>query len=316
MHLPYYLLLPFLGAFIYALGNMFQKRAFHEGAGVMSAFALNNLVLGLAFLPLLVWSSDTIPRGLLWQPLVAGTVFFVGSILGLLALRVGDVSLVTPLLGTKVILVAALSAVVFHRELHPGQSMAAGLTTLGVFVMGLTDFHPRRRLGITTALTVACSLCFAVCDTLIQQWAGAFGIGNFVPLLFGTLALLAVGIVAWYGRELLRVPATAWKWLAAASGATVVQAMLITFSIAVWRDATGVNVIYALRGLWGFALVWVVGHWFGNTERRDAGGRAMAFRLAGALLILGAVLLAVLAGARPSGAPSPLPALPEAGVRP
>lgn len=293
MNVPYYLLLPFLAAFVFALGNVFQKRAFHEGAGVMTAFALNNLVLGLAFLPLLAWSHDPIPRPLLWQPLVAGSAFFLGSIAGLLALRVGDVSLVTPLLGTKVILVAALSSVVFRHPLHPGQAIAAALTTLGVFVMGMTDFHPRRRLGVTTGLATLCSLCFAVCDTLIQQWSWAFGIGNFVPLLFGTLALLALGIIAWQGRELLRVPPAAWKWLAAAGAATVIQAMLVTFSIAFWRDATGVNVVYALRGLWGLALVWAVGHWFGNTERRDVGARAMGFRLAGAGLILVAVLLAI-----------------------
>ena len=315
MHPPLYLLLPFLGAFIYALGNVFQKRAFHEGAGVMTAFALNNLVLGLAFLPMLFWSSDPLPRSLLWQPMVAGAAFFAGSIVGLVALRVGDVSLVTPLLGTKVILVAAISTLIFHRPLSPGQGLAAGLTTLGVFVMGLTDFHPRRRLGLTTALAVLCSFCFAICDTLIQQWAVPFGTGQFVPLLFGTLALLGLGIVAWHGRELLRVPAGAWKWLAAASAATVAQAMLVTFSIALWRDATGVNVVYALRGLWGLALVWGVGHWFGNTERRDTGSWVMGFRLAGAVLILGAVILAVLAGSQPRPVSGLFPALPDTGIR-
>lgn len=298
MNLPYYLLLPFLAALIFALGNLFQKRAFQEGAGFMSAFVLNNLVLGLAFLPMLAWSSEPIPRATLWQPLVAGCSFFLGSIVGLMALRVGDVSLVTPLLGTKVILVAALSSLVFRNPLHPGQALAAALTTLGVFVMGITDFHPERRAGITTLLAVLCSLCFAVCDTLIQQWSRPFGIGNFVPLLFGTLAVFAVMIIAWQGRELIRVPRNAWRWLAAASAATVIQAMLVTFSIALWQDATGVNVIYSLRGLWGLALVWITGHWFGNTERRDAGGRAMGFRLAGATLILGAVIIAIGAGAR------------------
>lgn len=293
-----YLLIPFLAAFVFALGNLSQKRAFREGAGVMSAFVLNNLVLGLAFLPWLAFTSEPIPRALLWQPLLAGGAFFLGSIIGLLALNFGDVSLFIPLLGTKVILVAAFSALVFRVPLRPEQIAAAGLTTLGVFVMGATDFHPHRRVGLTAALAVLSSLCFAICDTLIQQWAGSFGIGNFVPVLFGTLPLLALGVVAWKGRELVRIPSTAWKWLAAAAATTAIQATLITVSIAVWHDATGVNVVYALRGLWGLALVWTVGHWFGNTERHDAGPRAMGLRLLGATLILGAVLLAILAGAK------------------
>lgn len=298
MNRPTLLLLPFVAAFVFALGNILQKRAFKEGAGILSAFVLNNLLLGLAFLPFLAVAPRTIPLHLVWQPLLAGGFFYLGSISGLLALRYGDVSLVTPLLGTKVILVALVSVLVFHVPLRAGQSMAAALTTAGVLVMGITDVHPTRRFGVTTGLATLCSLCFAICDTLIQQWAAPFGIQTFVPLLFGTLAVLSSLVIVWQGRELLRIPRPARKWLGAAGLAIVTQAMLVTFSIALTKDATGVNVVYALRGLWGLALVWVVGHHFGNTEHRDAGTRTLALRLIGALLILGAVLLAVLAASR------------------
>jgi len=288
-----YLLLPFAAAFVFGLGNVLQKRAFQEGAGVLPTFVLNNLVLGAAFLPMLALSHTAIPWTRLWQPLTAGSAFFLGSIVGLIALQRGDVSLVTPLLGTKVILVAAISALVFQRPLGAGLIAAAGLTTAGVFLMGATEWHPDRRLGESTLLAVLCSLSFAVCDTLIQQWAAPFGVRTFIPLLFGTLAVLATGLLAWQGRPAFRVPRAARKWMAAAALATVTQAVLITLAIALWRDATGVNVVYALRGLWGLGIVWVVGHWFGNTERHHAGGRAMATRLAGALLILTAVLIAI-----------------------
>ncbi|MBN8249213.1 MAG: DMT family transporter, partial [Verrucomicrobia bacterium] len=242
MHDPLHLLLPFLAAFVFALGNVLQKRAFHEGAGVLPVFVLNNVALGLAFLPMLAMPHEPVPWGRLWQPVVAGFGFFIGSILGLIALRRGDVSLVTPLLGTKVILVAAVSALAFRVPLAGGQILAAGLTTLGVFVMGATEWRPGGRVGESTLLAVACSLGFAVCDTLIQQWAAPFGVRTFVPLLFGTLGMLSLGVAMAYGRPALRVPPPAWKWMAAAATAVVTQAMLITLAIAWWRDATGVNV--------------------------------------------------------------------------
>jgi NADH:ubiquinone oxidoreductase subunit 5 (subunit L)/multisubunit Na+/H+ antiporter MnhA subunit len=67
--------------------------------------------------------------------------------------------------------------------------------------------------------------------------------------------------------------------------------LLISLSIGLWQDATGVNVVYSLRGVWGVALVALMGRWFGNTERQDAGTRALWFRLTGAALILLAVVL-------------------------
>jgi hypothetical protein len=57
--------------------------------------------------------------------------------------------------------------------------------------------------------------------------------------------------------------------------------------------AAGVNVVYGTRGLWSIALVWWAGRWFGNTERTSAGGRVVAGRLLGAVLILTAVVLAM-----------------------
>ncbi len=49
--------------------------------------------------------------------------------------------------------------------------------------------------------------------------------------------------------------------------------------------------LYATRGLWSLALVWWAGRWLGNSERETAGGRRMAARLVGAVLILSAVVL-------------------------
>lgn len=73
---------------------------------------------------------------------------------------------------------------------------------------------------------------------------------------------------------------------------SAIQAFIITVTIAMWRDAAGVNVLYATRGLMSLALVWLVGNWLGNTERQAVGGRTMAFRVLGGALILGAVTIA------------------------
>ena len=94
-----------------------------------------------------------------------------------------------------------------------------------------------------------------------------------------------------FGLHSLKAPRAAWKWMGVAAALSAVQAIIITGTIAVWKDAAGVNVVYATRGLMSIALVWLVGHWIQNTERHTVGGRRMGVRLVGGLLILAAVVL-------------------------
>jgi len=53
-------------------------------------------------------------------------------------------------------------------------------------------------------------------------------------------------------------------------------------------------VVYSARGLWSVVAVWVLGPWFGNRER-DRGAAVFRARLAGAALLLGAIVLAIVA---------------------
>lgn len=294
--IPLQLLLPLFASLVFASGTLCLKRAFQEGAGVGPAFLLNNLVLGLAFLPLLVLSGQPVPWRDALLPGLTGLAFFAGHLTNFAAVRRGDVSLVTPLLGTKVVFVAALGWLLFRHALTWTHLAAALLTALGVFVMGLGEAGGRFRWGASTLLALGSAAAFGLCDTLIQQWAGGFGVLPFAALLFGTVAVLSLGLLPGVGGAVLRVPRRAWPWLVASAVLTAGQAVLITGSIAKWGDATGVNVVYSLRGLWGILLVWVVGHWFGNAERQTAGRRVLTARLVGALLIVAAVGLVVWGG--------------------
>jgi hypothetical protein len=179
-------------------------------------------------------------------------------------------------------------------------------------ITGLTDFKPGRRTGWTTLLALGCAGSFAVTDVLIQMWAAEFGVLNFLSLLFGALALESILVLPLLGfkarpetRHLsifrqtigsLTAPPRAWRWIALATSLSAVQALLITGTIANWRDAAGVNVVYGTRGLWSLALVWWAGSWFGNAERRDSGPRVLLARAAGGALILAAVVLSLQSG--------------------
>src|SRR5688572_4434638 len=103
------LIAPLVSAFLYAFAAMALKRATEKGGGPWRIGFVTNLVQALIFAP--VWLLGGGPFS--WQNLghavITGTLFFVGQIFTFLALSRGDVSVVTPVLGTKVILVAGLA---------------------------------------------------------------------------------------------------------------------------------------------------------------------------------------------------------------
>ncbi len=292
-----YLLVPLLAALAFAMGSLVYKRAFMEGAGVAHAVVLNNVVLAVAFLPLFMLEARPVPWHLAHLPAITATAFVAGHLLNVLSLRLGDVSVATPLLGSKVVMVALLGRLAFDWPVTPPQFMAAGLATTGVLVMGAADWRGGRRTGTTILLALGCAGCFALTDVLIQLWAAPFGTFNFLPLLFLALAAESLVLLPFLGRSALGAPRPAWRWIGLATFFSAVQAILVTWSIGHWRDAAGVNVVYGTRGLWSLALVWWAGRWFGNTERADVGRKTFLLRLAGGVLVLAAVAV-TMKGAR------------------
>ncbi|NBQ54761.1 MAG: hypothetical protein EBU49_14440, partial [Proteobacteria bacterium] len=139
--------LPLIAAIAFAAGSLVFKRAFAEGASLSHAVVVNNVILGLLFLPLMAWDPHPIPWDRLHLPFLTAATFIVGHLFNVAALRVGDVSVATPLLGVKVVFVALIARFVFGWPLSSGQLTAAALTSAGVLITGLTDLKPGRRTG-------------------------------------------------------------------------------------------------------------------------------------------------------------------------
>ena len=70
-------------------------------------------------------------------------------------------------------------------------------------------------------------------------------------------------------------------------------AAFLVRTLGLYPDTTRINIVYNCRGLWSVLAVWFVGHWWGNTERH-IGKAAFRWRIAGAILLLGAIVVAVM----------------------
>ena len=288
-----YLVLPLLAAVMYALSVACFKRAAAEGAGVARTSFVSNIMMCLIFLPMLAMGDKPIDWALVHQPIIVGLFFFSGQMVTFIAIRTGDVSLITPLLGTKVIFVAICAWLINRTELGVEMWIAAVLTWLAVIMLGMSDRKPGRRLSLTSFYALISALLFALCDSFFQEWADGIGGFPFIGLLFLTMGVSSVFLVPLFREPLNTLPKPAWKWIWIGGAFASLQALFMATAIGFFHDATGVNVIYSSRGLWALAVVWFVGHWFGNVEKHVTPPRAMLWRLGGTILTTIAILLTV-----------------------
>ncbi|MDF1824323.1 MAG: EamA family transporter [Verrucomicrobiales bacterium] len=295
--MPYYLLLPLASAIIYALGSILIKRALKEGVTMDQSFHLTNFAVGVMFLPLYFFETSAVDWSLLWKPVMMGATFFVGTWLTFVGIKRGDVSLVTPIMGTKVVFVA-IGVVLLTREM-PSVALwiAAILTTVGILVMGMADMKKGQYLVFTILITLLSAAVFGLCDVLVSWWSPSFGAPSF--LATGSLVVGLISGVMWLfqGRPDLKLSWSSGTWAWWGAFCVGLQAMGMGVSLSFFDDATGINVVYASRGLWVIVLVVVFGVALGNSEHRDT-GRAFLWRVAGTVLLTAAVIIAVMDRAR------------------
>ena len=292
--IPFYLIMPLLAAMLYAAAGLFFKEAFRGGAGSIQSFVLTSWIMTLCFSPFIFWESQPIPWGKICLPWITAIAFFAGHWLTFSAIKVGDISLVMPVLGTKSVFVALFAWLIFGIQIPGGMWLATLLTAASVYILGKTDRpSQKRRVPLATGLTILSAACFGLCDALVQQWASIFGLRAFLTLMFLGVGLLATFLVSRFESPLKSLKSHTLVWLGAGAFLTSQQAILVGVSVAMFHNATGVNVVYSSRGLWAIIMVWLLSRLTGyRAEQPHA--KTLLLRLIGAILMVSAILLAIL----------------------
>lgn len=293
MHFPLHLLAPLGSSIGYVAAVLLVKRSADFGIGIWRTTFVSNVAMGVCFAPLWFLGGPGQPWSLVWQPLVGGALFFIGQIFTFMAQTRGDISVATPMMGLKVLMVALASTMLLAEGIPLKWWFAAGLSTLGVALLGRAGGAKKHHhVLMTMACAAAASAAFATADVLIQKWARIWGPGRFLPLMFGSVALASVTLVPLFREPLSTIPRAAWRWLLPGAILMALQAALLATTMGIWGDATAANIVYSSRGLWSVAAVWLIGHWFQNREQQ-LGGAVLRWRLAGATSMLAAIVLVV-----------------------
>src|SRR3954470_7702463 len=294
MHVSAVHLIPVACALMYVIGAMAVKRATAFGVGVWRTSFLSNIALAVLFVP--VWfryGGQLHPWTDYWQPGLTALFFFSGQALTFLALRAGDVSVTTPVMGTKVILVALFSSLLRVGEVPLRWWIGAGLSTAAIALLHLGGEARHRRVGRTVLLAFASAASFSFGDVLLQKWVPAWGAGNYFPPMFLLVGALSGAFVPFFRAPLTAMPAAAWRWLGPGALLLAVNNAVFVLAIVLAGGATVANIIYSIRGLFSVVLVWAIGHWFTNDEKH-LGARVLRLRLIGASLMVTAIVLVLL----------------------
>lgn len=283
------LVLPLVSAMLYVVAALLMRRAADFGVGFWRTAFVANMICAAVFSPLLLLGG-TIRIELLWQPAVVALLFVAGSVFNFISLDRGDVSVATPVLSIKIILVALLTTLVVGQPVTARMWAAAALSTIAVALLNRTRTSHHHHVTSTILFAGASAASFALFDVLVQKWSPAWGLGRFPPLMLGFVAVYAVGLVPRFPAPLRQIPGAAWPWLIGGSLVMAVQSLVFVGAVAYYGNATAANVMYSSRGLWSVVLVWCIGHWFHNAEQQH-GASVLRWRLVGASLMIAAILL-------------------------
>lgn len=294
--LSWHLLFPLASSLVYAIAALLLKRAAVLGAGVIQTTAVVNVATAVTFLAVLPLGG-TLRFDDVWQPAIVGLLYVLGQATTFLALKLGDVSVATPIMGVKTVIVAVLATLLLADD-PPWQLWVAAILSAAAIALLNVSGGAKHRILVTSFWALTSAACYSLFDVLVQKWSPAWGAGRFLPTM-AALAMVPVlatwtvtSVVSRGDAELRRNGRTAWPWLIAGAALMALQAVLLTGALAVFGDATAINVVYSARGLWAVAAVMVVGHWFRNEERL-LGPSVLRARLCGAAVMTIAIVIAM-----------------------
>jgi drug/metabolite transporter (DMT)-like permease len=290
--LPFVHVAPLVCAAIYAVGALLLKRSADLGFGLWRTAFVVNIITAVVYQPLwLLGGRFQVEK--LWQPALIAVCFIVGQMLSLISLDRGDVSVATPVLGVKILLVALFVTLLGGERITTTFWIAAGLSTAAIALLNRRPSANHHDVGLTITTAVLSAAAFALFDVLMRRWSPAWGVGALLPLTLLMVALASFAMIPLFHAPLFTLARPAWPWLLGGSALLSVQSVLYVSVIAAFGNVTAANIMYSSRGLWSVVIVWIAGHWFSNREQH-IGASILRWRLTGAVLMMAAITLVLL----------------------
>lgn len=284
---------PIAAAALYSLSVILVKLSTDEDRlSPNSILVLTNVSMWLMFLPSIFFEGGIKDISLVWQPVLVGVFFAMGNFSTFLCAHKGEVSLMTPIMGVKILFVLLLSKLLLGMELPASMVLSGVICCAAVFLMGYSKSAvSSKKEWITFALAMWACTSYAACDVLIQKFSPNFSamsmlcISNFV-LIFSCAPYFGTFIrdVRRAGRRTLTLGFFAAMLM-------VTEALLMFMALTHGVSAPLCNILYNTRGIMTVVFVFIISRHVCGLETLTQGSALR--RAIGSLMILGAVALAV-----------------------
>lgn len=283
-------ILPLISGFLYAFSSFLTKRALMEGAGILRFAFLSNAAMLVTFSLPLIWSDRTVDWTQWHWPVLTGVFFFCGQVFTFAAIRVGDVSIQTPLMGTKVLFVAVLAVFFGVQEVSTDLWIAAAITTLAIGMLGFSGGIAKGNVGVTVGLALGSAAMFALADVTLGHGARRFGPAGFLSVMMVTNFLCSVTLLPFFRGGFRAITAAAWPWVIGGALGMAIQSSILGFFFANTGLIAEGNILYSSRGIWSVVMgICLAGVFMLPNERMSR--PILIQRLLGALLMSAAIWL-------------------------
>lgn len=289
----FHLIFPLFSSFAFVFGITLAKQAIGKGASPWTAVFFGNVWLAI------FCSGSAVARGEIvgsdaWPAATGvGCLFLLGQVLTYLAFQRGDVSVATPVLGLKVLMVALLTSFIAGEAVGVRIWIAAALASVGIGLVQASggNSEPRNR-WLTIGLASAAALSLSTFDVCLQKAGGTWNASQFLPAVFLAALIVSFGLLPWVDRPKKLKERNAFGWMLAGTCLMGLQSLSISYGLAKYGEAAQMNIVYALRGLWGVLLAWMLSKWL-QTNEGSLPRRTMIQRLIGAIILVAAVIVAL-----------------------
>lgn len=277
----------------YLFSRQFTKRPTGDP---FTLFVASHAIMGVIAVVLLgvLRPHGLPPPGTYLVPLVSASLFYLAAQMGLFhVLHHVESSRVSPLLGTKVVVLALLAVGLFGQRLALQQWAAVLVSAAAVWLLNEAGGRiPMRQAGVL-ALTIVgyCGSDLSI-GVLVNRMSGVRPLGTLVSTCLAYVLCAALVLPVAFGPRFR----SASLWRAAAPQAVAwFTAMCFLFACFALIGVVFGNIVQSSRGILSIAIGWGVAR-MGKSHLETHVTRAVFWRrLAGAVLMVAAVALYVTA---------------------
>ncbi len=281
-------------AFIYAVCMVLIKESLRQGAGILRSTFILHWVMALVFLPLLLVNATILPGGSWLAPIAVGLSVFLGQIFVLWALKFGDPSVQTPVMGVKSTMVAIFVCFIGRGHIPLLWWLAGLLSLVAIYFLSYAEGSTllKKSNTWTIVLTFLGASFLGLGDVIMEKFAPSFGEIPFLVVSVLSCAIASLALIPFFEGPLSALSRPALVWVLGGSVLYGLEAIAFYIAISFYGQATAINVLYSSRGLWSIFVLWAMGYFF-HYKPNPVSSAVLLRRGLGTVLLFIAILLII-----------------------